>query len=327
MRRVRHLWRALRRIPEALLVLIGLGTIPFLPRRAVLAMASVVGAGARLVNGRMRRLAMQNLIVAFGPELAPAEAGRILRDSYRTFALVMLDLFWFSRDCDRRLRRYVVFEESVRHYHAATPGIIVTGHLGNWEVVGQATGQIGQPIVSVARPLKNPWADVALGRMRRGTGQQTATRRGAVRVLLGALRKGGHIALLLDQNTLPHEGGLFVDFFGLPAPISLAPVTLARRSGAAIVVAMCRLGERGRYHVDCLPPLVVEGLSDAEALQRTAHGLEQFIRTHPGQWLWMYKRWKYIPDGAPVGRYPSYARPAPVHVPERTAVAVPPQVD
>ncbi len=311
-RRIKSWIRSARRVPELLLAGIGAVTVPFLPRVAVLALARL-GAEAALWGARgLTRIGHMNLGVAYGDTLSARERRALLRESYRVFALVVLDLFWFSRFRVSRLRRYVSFSESIRYYREATPGIVVTGHLGNWEVIGQATHLIGQPIVSVAMPLKNPWVDALLGRLRRGTGQGMASRQGAVRVLLGALRQGRHIALLLDQNTLPREGGLFVPFFGLLAPISLAPVTLARRVGAPIVVAASRVEAGGHYVVECHPPLHVGAQSDEAVLSEVARRLEAMIRARPGQWLWTYKRWKYLPPGDSGKAYPAYTRrPAP----------------
>jgi KDO2-lipid IV(A) lauroyltransferase len=126
--------------------------------------------------------------------------------------------------------------------------------------------------------------------------------------MLKALRSGKRIALVLDQNTLPPDGGTFVPFFGLPVPMSRAAAMLSQRTGAPIVVGYGLAQPDGRYHMHCRPPLSLDGMTEAAGTARIMAGLETVIREHPGQWLWMYKRWKHIPAGADGARYPFYAR-------------------
>lgn len=308
---MRKLWKSVRQGGETALVVFGLATIPWLPRRAILGLARVAGGVGRRLAPELRRLAEANLTIAFGAELPEAERQRILRETYRMASLVMLDLFWFARFRDRRLRRWVIPEESTFHYRNAKPAIVVTGHMGNWEIMGQSARMMNAPIVTVAMPLKNPAVDVFLGHLRREAGQQVETRSGAVRGLLKALRAQRHIALIMDQNTLPREGGLFVDFFGLPAPVSKAAATLGRHTGAPIVVAVSRACPDGTYRIICEPGFHVGAMTDEEVTRRIVERFEVRIRECPGQWLWMYKRWKFVPPGAARERYPFYAKPVP----------------
>jgi KDO2-lipid IV(A) lauroyltransferase len=106
------------------------------------------------------------------------------------------------------------------------------------------------------------------------------------------------------------EGGVFVDFFGVPAPISNAAALLADKTEVPIVLAFCRREDGGRYTVYAQEPLMPEsfkGLSADVVTQRIASRIEEEIRRRPDQWLWMYKRWKRRMPGFDVRRYPSYA--------------------
>jgi KDO2-lipid IV(A) lauroyltransferase len=222
-----------------------------------------------------------------------------------------MDLFWFGRFTRRRIRTWVKFDPSFDHYLNASPGIAVTGHSGNWEVMGLATALRGVSLTSVATPLPNPFVNGMLNRLRQITGQQIVAREGAVKKLIAHLKAGGSTAMLMDQNTLPRDGGEFVPFFGLPVPISKAASALAKRTGAAIVFTFCLLDSNGNYTLHALPPLNPTP-TDPPAYNLTkavAQIMEEHIRKHPGQWLWMYKRWKYIPEGSPPDKYPFYARP------------------
>lgn len=303
------LWKTIRQVGEAGLALAALAVIPWLPRWAVLVLASGLGDLGRLLDPKLRRVAQANVAMALGASRSPAEQAAILRSAYRVFALMVLDLFWFARFTRRRLRRLVRFDSSIQYYHETRPAIIVTGHFGNWEIMGIGTALLGDPISSVATPLKNRFVETLLGRMRQHTGQRIETRAGAVRAMLSTLRRGGRIAALLDQNTLPDEGGVFVRFFGLPVPVSRAAATLSQHTGVPIVIAYCLVGPGGTYNVRVQPALHLKGLSEAQATQAILSRLESVIREHPGQWMWMYKRWKYIPAGTSAEGYPFYGRP------------------
>jgi len=118
------------------------------------------------------------------------------------------------------------------------------------------------------------------------------------------------VALLLDQNTKPEEGGLFVSFFGLSIPMSTAAAVLSERTGAPMIPIFCRVNANGTYTIYSLPPLkradmVQAGSNIIQTITQTIASLfEQEIRTYPEQWLWMYKRWKYIDPDWPVAAYP-----------------------
>lgn len=294
---------------EAVLAAAALAVVPLLPRRAVVSLARMLGALAFLFARRDRRIATANLELAFGASRTAAERLAIVRESFRVMALVLLDVFWFQRRTAARLRRHVRFDPSYHsHYVPHAPCIIVTAHYGNWEVMGLAGALDGYPMHSVAMPLKNPYVDAMLGRARNLTGQQVVPRSGAVKSLLRVLRGGGRTAFLMDQNTLPEEGGQFVPFFGLPVPVSGAAEMLAQRTGAAVVFAYSAVDGMGDYTVHCLPPLFA-GAGGAGITERTTGMLEAQVRRSPGAWLWMYKRWKFIPAGADGSRFPYYARP------------------
>ncbi|MCX7007258.1 MAG: lysophospholipid acyltransferase family protein, partial [Kiritimatiellaeota bacterium] len=175
------------------------------------------------------------------------------------------------------------------------------------------------PLASVVMPLANPAVDALFLRVRGDNGQQIIPRQGAVRHLLRALRAGHKIALLLDQNTLPEEGGQFVEFFGVPVPVSAAGSVLGLKTGALFFFGFCLPQPDGRYRMlstgaftpDPIPPGGDEAATVAALTQRTAAMIEQVVRAHPGQWLWMYKRWKFIAPGTDPARYPYYAKPLP----------------
>ena len=300
--------KRIRRIPEALLVLFARAVIPCLPRTAILRMARFLGHGAYLFSPKLRKIAAANLDLAFGDSKTPEEKDAINRASFQSFTLVMLDLFWFNRRTHERLKKYLRYDDSFALYFREPPAIVLTAHIGNWEIVGLGSGVMGHPMTSIAMPMKNPFANQELNRLRVKTGSEIAARKGAIRHVITALRKGRGTALLVDQNTLPEEGGVFVPFFGLPVPVSKAAGALWGRTKAKIMVSWCIPDDEGIYHVYSCKPLELDESSTTEDIAlRVTRELEAVISEHPQFWLWSYKRWRFYREEDDGEKYPFYA--------------------
>lgn len=295
---------------EAFLFDVAMVLIPRMPRAVVVATAQAASIVAWVFDRRDRRIAMANLDLAFGEALDRRAKRRIVVRSFRTFAQVGLDYFWFARNSRERVERYVTGDATIRRWLGRQSAIAVTAHFGNWEILGQWAALNGTSLVSVAKPIRNPRIDRRVNVLRQKSGQRIVAREGALKNLLRVLRGGGTVALLLDQDTRVEEGGVFVNFFGVPAPVSSAAARLADKTEVPIVFAFCRREEGGRYTVyaqELLTPESFKGLSAEVVTQRIASRIEEEIRRYPDQWLWMYKRWKRRLPGFDVRRYPFYA--------------------
>lgn len=287
----------------------GMALVPWLPRAAVLRLATILGAMAYRLDLRSRRIAMANLTMVY-PDLCRNGAGiPILREAFRVFSLTSMDLFWFARRTPERLREYVLFDESFKTYFRHTSLIAVCAHFGNWEILGQAVALAGAPSVSVAASISNRMIDRRVRRLRSRTGQVIIPQEGAARGLLRALRDNRPVALLLDQNTRPREGGVWTPFFGLPVPVSGIVELLAARTGAPVLTVYGYPRADGRYLAMAGPLRHAVPVTDGHPTLTAAlmGDLEERVSRDPGNWLWMYKRWKYIPPDADPRRYPFYA--------------------
>jgi len=222
--------------------------------------------------------------------------------------LALLDFFWFCRRRRERMAKYVRFDESAAEAVAVAPAVRVTAHFGNWELLGQVSAWRGGAQTSVALEGKHGVADRLLRRVRGATGQELVPVRGALRALIKTLRHGGAVALVLDRNTLPEDGGLFVDFFGLPVTMSNAASVLALRLNVPVILGLCAAQADGTYRVYARPVPADGATGPDEVTRRIAAMLEEEIRKDPAQWVWMYKRWKFRAPGTDPGRYPFYAR-------------------
>ncbi len=175
--------------------------------------------------------------------------------------------------------------------------VLLTGHLGNWEIGGAAMAVREIPIDVVARRQNNPLFNARVNRTREKLGMRVVDRDGGTKRILRSLTSGRAVALVADQNV--RRGGLFVPFFGTDASTARGPALLAVRTGAAVAFATAiRLpGARSRYRIRIRPLDPPEpGEEGARAfLARYLSVLEEAIREAPEQYLWAHKRWKTRP--------------------------------
>ena len=309
-RRRDRLGRRIRQVFERVAARVAAALIPCLSRRAVVRLSHAAAAVACRVAGRDRRIAEANLRVVFGDALSAVEERRILRAAFQSFALMMLDTFWLGRDTRRRIASVFVMDERMREVLAIRPQICITGHFGNWDLFGVALAAAGMPLSSVAMTQQNVAIDRMLNARRALTGMQVIPRDGALRKLLRELRADRCVALLMDQNTRPEEGGVFLPFCGLPAPVSQVVDVLQRRTGATLCMGFCLPDADGHYHVHGIKAIRPEPTGDDPlAITRLVlTELEAAVRRYPEYWLWAYRRWRFVPDGCSLDDYPYYAR-------------------
>lgn len=297
--------------PETAALIFGICWIPLLPRCAVVRLSRGLGAIGFRFAEELKRVGLANLDIVFGETLTPAEKEGLLRKCYQHFALLVLDIIWFAFFPKKRLEKWFVWDASTAVVFADEAQLELTAHYGNWETLGQSFALQGAPIFSVAAPLKNASADKIFIWLRQRTGQVIIPQQGAARKLMQGLRKRHKLAVLLDQNTRPRDGGIFVDVMGLQAPVSSTPAALAVKTNALVITVLAVPDEQGRYTVtahDTLRPDHDAADPVAELTQRMTDSVARVIRDRPQYWCWMYKRWRFIPDGADATLYPWYAR-------------------
>jgi KDO2-lipid IV(A) lauroyltransferase len=290
--------------------------IPLLPRGGVTGLAHLCGRAAMLMPLREKTIGLQNLDAVYGDALSKQQKRRILAGSLGAFTLTMLDVFWFARNPARRIPRYVDFPDQPfrEQFLGDRPVVCITAHMGNWEVMGQALALMGVDMASIAATVKNRAVNRILIELRERTGQTIIPQQGALRTLIARFRNNGKAAFVLDQNTSEREGGIEVDFLGLPMPVSPAPAALAYRTGTVIMIGICLPEPGGHYriHIPAAispPPYSKDRDADDAArllTQEIQDRLSEVIRAHPECWLWSYKHWRRVPGRSYPERYPDY---------------------
>ena len=176
--------------------------------------------------------------------------------------------------------------------------LFATAHFGNWELSAFAHALMTEPMHIMIRPLDNPGIDRLVETRRQLSGNHLIIKWDSARTVLRALHQNDAVGVLIDQNTSLEEG-VFVNFFGTPACANLAFAKIAAKTGAAVIPGFAVWSEdESKYILKFHPPLEISG-DPSEDTRRLHAVLEDVIREHPGQWLWIHRRWKTRPPGEP----------------------------
>ncbi len=279
------------------------GVVMVLPPRALDALATLLGHVAYALDFRHRRVAMENLDLAYGAGLDRSAKARLIRGHFRHLALCGMEMIRTPHMLRAETLDKHIAVEGEEHLRAAVSQgrgvLIVTAHLGNWEWIGLWLSAHGYKIHAVARALDNPWLDAWVVRRRSAAGQEVLYKKGALRDMLRVLAAGELVGILIDQNERVEP--IFVDFFGHPASVNRGAASVAQKTGAAVVMTFDR--REGRVFRHCLvfePPMYArEDLPRKEAVleltERMTRRIETAVRACPEQWLWVHRRWKTQP--------------------------------
>ncbi len=182
--------------------------------------------------------------------------------------------------------------------------IIISAHLGNWEILSASARQVGIPLTLVVTPPRNRFARVWIAWLRARAGAQVTSQGAVWQAARESLRQGRVVGMMVDQRPPPRQG-LPGTFLGQPALLPTAPALLAIRTGATVFSCVAIRQENGEHRVQVEGPLPFPpagpGRDKVAFLAREMNArVETWVRAHPSQWLWLHRRWA----NAPVGNEP-----------------------
>ena len=287
----------------ALRVFIGaLGTMGRGP--AIRAGAALGALGFRPL--RIRRRVVERQIAAAFPDLDRAAVGRLALQAYEHLGRVTVETALLSRmgtsdviDLVERTDGWDILE---RYRDAGNGLLVVSGHLGNWELGAAYLAANGHHVDAVVRRMGNPLFDGYLTRTRSRLGMTVVRDREAVRRTPRTLRDGGTVALLIDQAGL-NIASTYVPFFGRPAKTPRGAAVFALRLGVPLVFGAVLRQPNGRYRI-FIEDIAIESTGDVDrdvdalAARYTA-ALERYVRRAPEQYFWHHRRWKQQPPDTP----------------------------
>ncbi len=295
----RPLGRRFRRLSLRALIVLLEKILWFFPRWAVLQAGAVIGTVASLLQPKRGLRARDNLAHALGDEYDRPALRRIERRVFRNMGRNLAEVCWVAARparCDR-----LVSFEGLEHLEAARARghgvVLVSGHMGSWEIMACSVVRHGLPLSVIARQTSEGRISEFVVDVRQRLGVETILRgaTGAARVVLRALRSGGGLAALIDQDF--RGKGIVIDFFGRPARTPTGPISLALRAGAPLVYFLTWRLADGTHRVRFEEPIELDQGADPirtveEATIAFTRWLEARIREHPDQWVWIHRRWR-----------------------------------
>ena len=278
-------------------------------RRVGMRPAGAFGAGLGMLGYRplaIRREVVERQVRAAFPNFAPEEVQRIARASYAnlgrtTTETALLPLYDRERIIDmfEEVEGWSIVEERLARGKGL---ILISGHLGNWELGGAYLAARGLPMQAVARHMENPLFDRYLTRTRERIGMTVVHDDEAVRRVPRSLRDGQAIAFLVDQGAVG-LASIWVPFFGRLAKTPRGPAVFALRLGAPVVFGVAIRQPSGRFRLT-FEPIDSSSTGNLEAdVERIVTdytaALERWVRRAPEQYFWQHRRWKHQRPGTP----------------------------
>jgi KDO2-lipid IV(A) lauroyltransferase len=269
-----------------------------LPHAAALKLGAGLGSVAFSVIRVRRAVLESNAAAALGYDLGGEELRRLGGGCYRNLGMTLAELARMPRLGEVGFQR-LVSVEGIEHLDRALAqgkgAVLATGHFGNWELMGAAIAQRGYPMNFLVGHQSNRLVDDMLNSMRSSFGIGVVRHGAHVREVLRLLRRNQFVAMLCDHDA--GRKGLMVSFFGMPASAALGPAIFAIRSGAPLMMGFITRDDGGRHRVELTPPIPIQRDCDpaeavAEATQRMASIVEDYIRRRPDHWYWVHRRWK-----------------------------------
>jgi KDO2-lipid IV(A) lauroyltransferase len=272
-----------------------------LPLRGAHALGSALGGILALIPGRIRRITQRNVELCF-PELSPAEQRRLVSRSLRGTGQTVAEtgaLWHWPRERVLGLIREVEGREPVdAALRAGRGGILMTPHLGNWELVGLYCSTL-YPLTSLYRPPRITGLETYMRASRERFGARLVpTSAGGIRHLYRALSRGEFIGLLPDQE--PQAGsGVFAPFFGIPAyTMTLLARLLEKHDVPVFFVYAERLPRGAGFRIRFSPMAGDFDRADVVSVCTVMNaGVEDCVRRIPEQYQWNYKRFRTLPEG------------------------------
>ncbi len=272
----------------------------FLPWRLGVRIGGVLGLLSFYLLGRERRRSYESLRIAFGPDASIQKLRMIAKRNFANLGKGLIEVLNLQYLNPGQLDKIISIEgeEYLKKAEAAGKGtILITGHIGNWELMAAVLSIRGYRLNVIAAPLYDPRIDEWIIRLRRKFKVETISRGSpsSSKKILGVLRKKEVLGLLIDQDT--RVEGVFVNFFNKKAYTPSGAAQLALRSGATTMMCfVTRLpGDRHRITIEKPIDLLESDDRDHDIEVNTAlftARIEEHIKQYPDQWVWMHRRWR-----------------------------------
>lgn len=251
---------------------------------------------------RERTRAIKNITASFpslqkgtGWERTGVTPYRIAREAFANLGISCIELIKLYCGRGEQIINTVSFSgiENYQQAHALGKGVIlISGHCGNWELMGMTVCRHLATLSVVARKQPNAFFNELIEKLRNRYGSSVIYNKGAAKRIFFALRKKEIVGIIIDQVVEPSEGEL-VSFLGRKAWMTNAPPAIAEKTGSPIVPFFIHREGNG-HRITISPPIYPGDHTPSEITHKLNASIEDYICNHPDEWLWMYNRWKGV---------------------------------
>ena len=288
---------------------VGLRTVSMVlhcfPVNANLRVMKGLGSIVYAIDRKHRDRALNNLRRSF-PDMSAGDRERMARRCVQQLFMLFIEVLFTTRlvhlDTWAEYCELENFTDVLRLLLKPGQGLIMlTGHYGNWEILGYVLATLGFRTTSIARPLDNPYVNQWLLGVREKKGQKIIAKKGATGEVTEVLARGGAVGFIADQNA--GSKGIFVDFFGRKASTYKSIGLLAMEFEVPVVIGYARrVDDRFQFRVGAQDIIYPEDWKNQDdplryITQRYSTAIEKFVMKDPGQYLWLHRRWKTRPKG------------------------------
>ncbi|MDP3730869.1 MAG: lysophospholipid acyltransferase family protein, partial [Candidatus Omnitrophota bacterium] len=246
---------------------------------------------------RERKAVTENLKTILAKSAQDDELKYAAKDVFKNFAKYLVDFFRFSRMTPGYIKEFIKLEGLSNIEDALKYGkgvIMLSAHLGNWELGAFALGTLGYSIHAVV--LTHRYAKINdFFKNQRAIGKLRSIEFGAsLRGCYKALKNNELLALLGDRDF--SNNGLLVTFFGKPAVIPKGPAALSCRTGAAIVPCFIIRNDDDTFTFTFENPILPNATADEDDDIKNIVGrylpvIESYVKRYPGQWYVFRNFW------------------------------------
>ena len=265
-----------------------------LPRKFALFTGRTLGLFIYYIYPRRKSIAMKNLEIAF-PERDIKEKISILRSCYQHYGMVLVDFFRLPKVKQEKDKIIVnIPSESIALFKKYSGGIILSGHLGNWEYIGPMLGIYNIQCAGVSQIQRNSQSDKFFNELRESENVQIIPVDGGSKVMIQLIKNGYYLGLISDQNA--GRRGTNSIFFNKPTSTPKGAAAFHLKTNTPILFGFCILCEDLHYKLS-FHELDLKGLphnsDDAivEINQRFTNILEETVREYPEQYFWFHRKW------------------------------------
>ncbi len=275
-----------------------------LPFRALQRLGRGLGVFCWYLVPFRKAVALENLAATVGRDLDRDRLHRLGRDFYAQLGATLLEFCGYWRLSSEAVLE-LVDVEGAEHLDAAVGegrgALLISGHFGNWELLGAWLAARGHTVRFLAKTQSNRRVDRLQNSLRAEAGVGIIRAGPSLKELVRTLREGGLIGLLGDQDA--GRGGLFLDFLGQPASVFRGTAQLAWKLRVPVVTGFLVREADGRHRAVIQPPITVDpGWDEATAIREITaqhtQRLAAMIRRHPDHYFWVHRRWKTRPPEA-----------------------------